>query len=1283
MVIIRWWMAMVPLWMGIEIAGIAATTPPGPYPLLGRWPESLYAGSASRLCVVSNTAYIATAEEGLVIADLSEPFRPVALSKFALPGVAVVVGVARERAYVAVDGTHGVFIVDVSDPRNPVLAGQLPDLTNVRDLVVEDGFAYFAQTSLVRIFDLADPSQPAPVGPGMPGVRIGSIDHEGDYLYMAQGLFFPQMWFDVVDVSDPAAPSLVTRLVASAGPNHVAAVAADGSDVILATPAGVEILSYGPFELHVPNFSPDGLIAVDVVGGQTLNYQLGTIVGAVQANYGVHLLGIIESEVAEYVSVPTEDPRDIHLDQGRAYVLDRRAGVQVFEWAAAPEELKLSLELLTGRVGSLDIDGSHAYLAAGSAGLQIVDVTDPAHPLRQSVVEMEDAHDVVVKHPYAYVAESGSRLHILDITDPAMPLRVGETQWPNGGSCCIPARLDVADGLAVVLSLSGSYALVNIANPAQPEPYHWVWPGSVNDVKLQGPYAFDVNRYGMNILDVRDPGTRLLVGECVTVGSGQNSPPRGLCLLGRYALIADGFAGLTVVDVGNPALPVVVANVDTPGIALRVHVFGDLALVTHDTGEVHMFTIHDPTAPEWRGTIPTVEALDLEWVGDRLYEADGVQGLNVWQWSSLDTNPPTLIEPPGDVTAHAGEHVWMIPTVTGTWPLSYQWFKDQTNVLTDATNSLLSIPLAQLPDEGGYSLRISNAFGVVTSAVAHLTLIAEPVVAKQAVGQRVTEGASASFQVEALGAAELHYQWYFNETNLLVGAHDPTLALTGVGKQDVGTYRASVSNAFGVVWSEPVLLEVLTAFMIREVGSWPELGGALGGAGEEGLLSPSEEIRHVVVQNGLAYLSRNDDGLTILDVSDACCPSEVGSLELEHPVSRTHVDEDTAYLASPQFGFFIVDVSDPSEPALRAQIPMTGGIDFTWGEAGDLWAGNIGNVYAFDVSDPAHPSLVASNRFLYMMGFQIEQHRAYMQRGARPDRVEVYDVRDITTFHLLSSHTIYQWRPEFDLAEGRIYMPDSLAVIDASDPTSLVRLTPTNYAAPRYRYVAGMGSHVLGYHSLSSEQSIQLVDLTDPMRPSMVQSLHGVETVTGPMVVQGQQVYVPTLQHGLRIFDVTTSLPQAPTFAMFPQDRTLLVGDTLSMETVVLASDPVSYQWWFDETNALPGATHPSLVLADMQTTQAGRYTLMASNLFGDISRASVDVTVQGPFELRVVGVAGGQTHLSISNIPPYAQVILEASTNLVHWVPIWTNESPSYQFDFLTPSNGPSSFHFFKAWVP
>ncbi|TAL07251.1 MAG: DUF1565 domain-containing protein [Verrucomicrobia bacterium] len=87
---------------------------------------------------------------------------------------------------------------------------------------------------------------------------------------------------------------------------------------------------------------------------------------------------------------------------------------------------------------------------------------------------------------------------------------------------------------------------------------------------------------------------------------------------------------------------------------------------------------------------------------------------------------PAITSQPQDQSAAVGQGALFSVTATGTAPLSYQWFFNTNSPIANATNATHAISNVSSNDAGGYSVRVSNSAGAVTSIVATLTISAAP-----------------------------------------------------------------------------------------------------------------------------------------------------------------------------------------------------------------------------------------------------------------------------------------------------------------------------------------------------------------------------------------------------------------------------------------------------------------------------------------------------------------------------------------------------------------------------
>jgi hypothetical protein len=231
---------------------------------------------------------------------------------------------------------------------------------------------------------------------------------------------------------------------------------------------------------------------------------------------------------------------------------------------------------LPGFQNAVEVSGNVAFVASGGFGLSVVDVTNLQAPvLVAQLATPGSANDVRVAGTVAYVAEDVG-LQLVDVSDPAHPVLLGSASYPAGRQ----ARVAVGGGKLVYLAdLSFGLHVVDVTNPMQPrEVGSLALAGTPRAVslggtglggsRLIGSYAVVAcGDGGVAVVDVSAPAAPVLLG---TTPPGQ--PRAGsVTVRGHYAYVAAGeegiYGGLHVVELADPTNPVEVgASRDDLGV---------------------------------------------------------------------------------------------------------------------------------------------------------------------------------------------------------------------------------------------------------------------------------------------------------------------------------------------------------------------------------------------------------------------------------------------------------------------------------------------------------------------------------------------------------------------------------------------------------------------------------------------------------------------------------------------------------------------------------------------
>lgn len=195
--------------------------------------------------------------------------------------------------------------------------------------------------------------------------------------------------------------------------------------------------------------------------------------------------------------------------------------------------------------------------------------------------------------------------------------------------------------------------------------------------------------------------------------------------------------------------------------------------------------------------------------------------------------PCAWIAQPASRTNNAGTTASFHVQLRGSPPFHYQWWKDgqpleNGGAILGADTATLRVVGVVSGNAGEYSVVVSNAFNTVTSAVARLT-VRDPWISAAAITNAVEAGVTVQVDCPLAGTPPFHFQWRRDGVDL-PGANAETLVLTQVQGRDSGTYSVVVTNTGGRVEAVRMVLEVNVATL---GAAFPETDQAIYGVGEQ------------------------------------------------------------------------------------------------------------------------------------------------------------------------------------------------------------------------------------------------------------------------------------------------------------------------------------------------------------------------------------------------------------------------------------------------------------------
>ncbi len=254
-----------------------------------------------------------------------------------------------------------------------------------------------------------------------------------------------------------------------------------------------------------------------------------------------------------FIAIPGY-PNAVDVSGNFAYVAAGAAGLQVVQIADRSNPAIVASLDTPGNANDVKIAGNFAYIADGSSGLQIVNIANPLAPvLAATFFTSGEAWDVVVRGARAYIANGASGLVILDVSNPAAPFLLGSVAL---GGVAKGVDIDVFRRIAVVALGTLGLRVVDVSNPAGPLVIGTLAGGDVRDVAVQNTYAFlaDFNR-SFTSVNLADP-----MNPVITSSTPLNTGGRlvDLAMTGGFAAGAGVFFvnGVPLIDVSAPQSPV-------------------------------------------------------------------------------------------------------------------------------------------------------------------------------------------------------------------------------------------------------------------------------------------------------------------------------------------------------------------------------------------------------------------------------------------------------------------------------------------------------------------------------------------------------------------------------------------------------------------------------------------------------------------------------------------------------------------------------------------------------
>lgn len=533
---------------------------------------------------------------------------------------------------------------------------------------------------------------------------------------------------------------------------------------------------------------------------------------------------------------------DVEVRDTLAYVLDQSAGLTILNITDPDHPTEVGRCYLPGTGMRLEVSGDYAYIAAWGAGMLMVDVTNPANPSLAGAYNPANATqcvDLAVNGQFVFTVDGGGTLRKLDVSNP------GDTRLLfSRGGISSPYVVGYHDGLVYV----EDYSQIQIidADSLRQIGQDFRIPGAdrITSMCFEGDLAyFGTYSNGVFVVSVVDPANPSTLGSF----DFESSVDYLQC---RDSLLYCAVDNFWILDVRNPNRPRQYGYLDLPSNANGIALAGNRVLVANQESGLRVIDISNPEIPAESGSYAPMGCVtSTTKVENTLLVAVGADGMRL-----VDvTDPAQPVETAG------------VPAAIGAYAI--------------ATNGLLSYVAGT---RGG--LRIVD-----------VTNPNQPI--ERGVCRLDGSGKVGAIQITGDYAFAVTGR-YVNTVNCSDPTHPTPGGLSPIDPDGYGLFNLNQLMYFAQGTAGLRIWDVSHAPQRTEIGFYNTPGRAY----------------DVTVSGHIAYVADYDRGVSIIDVSDSLHPREIGYCETPGNATGVAVLWDNLFVADGLEGLRVFDVSDPRNP---------------------------------------------------------------------------------------------------------------------------------------------------------------------------------------------------------------------------------------------------------------------------------------------------------------------------------------------------------------------------------
>ncbi|WP_303720302.1 hypothetical protein [Malonomonas rubra] len=562
--------------------------------------------------LIGDTLLVGTNGNGLRQVDVSNPLKPKMLETQLQTNSSILDINRHGNNLYASSGKHGLQIFKVLEKGKISPLQRLDTWSMAVASKVVDHYLYVAANmDGLLVYDLNELERKKPIAIVDPGAQVRGVDSYDKYLYVVAG----RLGTFIYELDNKGLPLLVGRLADGRSArsvkiidNHLYLLEQGGvKQYSLANPASPELV-VERFYLDSPTelYSFDNEIFV-----------LDSTRGLGRIDWSGNQLG----EVAEFVNLGAR-PMALTKVGSYLYAITADKEVKIIDPKKILPRQTIARIPSPKRISDFLVVEDHLFLTCRE-GLYSLNLADPGGQLRQ--LSKGNFIRVTQKEDRLWVSGSRKGVELYDITQPSRPRKVAA--WPEIKAFGLEA---VGEYLIAGHSVAG-VSLHRRLNSVDMKMLDQVSVSNVLHIhEGAGIVAVATAEEGLKFYRIDDGQLSFLSQLKLPFPLADFSEASEFQIVGKTIFVANGKAGLLIVDIENPEKPQLVSSLKLPGFALGLLVENDRVYVAGRYRGLHTVDVSKLDEPKLVDTIamPAISNRIVSYNG-MLYVNNGPLGIEV------------------------------------------------------------------------------------------------------------------------------------------------------------------------------------------------------------------------------------------------------------------------------------------------------------------------------------------------------------------------------------------------------------------------------------------------------------------------------------------------------------------------------------------------------------------------------------------------------------------------------------------------------------------------------